>query len=53
MQDEDNKCYQREHDPIQVMKRNFIEAGVATEEQLKIIDRQAEAGATGRHFFND
>jgi pyruvate dehydrogenase E1 component alpha subunit len=78
---------QREHDPIQAMKRNLIEAGVATEEQLKIIDREAqaeaeasgdfakaspypepesifddvywevdnktEAGATGRHFFND
>ena len=84
---EEVECYQREHDPIQVMKRNLIEAGVATEEQLKSIDREAqaeaeasgefakaspypepesifddvywevdnktEAGATGRHFFND
>jgi pyruvate dehydrogenase E1 component alpha subunit len=84
---EEVENYQKEHDPIQVMKRNLIEGGIATEEQLKVIDREAqaeaeasgefakaspypepesifddvywevdnktEAGATGRHFFND
>jgi pyruvate dehydrogenase E1 component alpha subunit len=79
--------YQKEHDPIQVWKRNLLEEGVATEDELKKIDREAqaeaeasaefakasaypepesifedvywevdnktEAGATGRHFFND
>jgi pyruvate dehydrogenase E1 component alpha subunit len=84
---EEVELYQREHDPIQVLKRNLITEGVATEDQLKKIDRDAqaeaeasaefakaspypepesifedvywevdnktEAGATGRHFFND
>jgi pyruvate dehydrogenase E1 component alpha subunit len=84
---EEVELYQKEHDPIQVLKRNLIAAGVATEDQLKQIDRDAqaeaeasaefakaspypepesifedvywevdnktEAGATGRHFFND
>ncbi|MEQ1748214.1 MAG: pyruvate dehydrogenase (acetyl-transferring) E1 component subunit alpha [Prosthecobacter sp.] len=84
---EEVELYQREHDPIQVLKRNLIAEGVATEDQLKKIDRDAqaeaeasaefakaspypepesifedvywevdnktEAGATGRHFFND
>lgn len=84
---EEVELYQKEHDPIQVLKRNLIAEGVATEDQLKKIDRDAqaeaeasaefakaspypepesifedvywevdnktEAGATGRHFFND
>ncbi len=84
---EEVELYQKEHDPIQVLKRNLIADGIATEDQLKKIDRDAqaeaeasaefakaspypepesifedvywevdnktEAGATGRHFFND
>jgi pyruvate dehydrogenase E1 component alpha subunit len=84
---EEVERYQKEHDPIQVFKRTLLEQGVATEDQLKKIDRAAqaeaeasaefakaspypepesifedvywevdnktEAGATGRHFFND
>jgi len=84
---EEVEKYQKQHDPIQVWKRNLLEEGVATEEDLKKIDREAqaeaeasaefaksspypepesifedvywevdnktEAGATGRHFFND
>ncbi len=84
---EEVEKYQKEHDPIQVWKRNLLEEGVATEDELKKIDREAqaeaeasadfaktspypepesifedvywevdnntEAGATGRHFFND
>lgn len=84
---EEVEKYQKQHDPIQVFKRNLLEEGVATEEDLKKIDREAqaeaeasaefakaspypepesifedvywevdnktEAGATGRHFFND
>jgi pyruvate dehydrogenase E1 component alpha subunit len=84
---EEVERYQKEHDPIQVWKRHLIREGVATEDQLKKIDREAqaeaeasaefakgspypepesifedvywevdnktEAGATGRHFFND
>lgn len=84
---EEVEKYQKQHDPIQVWKRNLLEEGVATEDELKKIDREAqaeaeasaefaksspypepesifedvywevdnktEAGATGRHFFND
>lgn len=84
---EEVEKYQKEHDPIQVWKRNLLAEGVATEDELKKIDREAqaeaeasadfakaspypepesifedvywevdnktEAGATGRHFFND
>ncbi|MES2507343.1 MAG: pyruvate dehydrogenase (acetyl-transferring) E1 component subunit alpha [Verrucomicrobiota bacterium] len=84
---EEVEKYQKEHDPIQVWKRNLLSEGVATEDELKKIDREAqaeaeasaefakaspypepeaifedvywevdnktEAGATGRHFFND
>ena len=84
---EEVERYQKEHDPIQVWKAILIAEGVATEADLKKIDREAqaeaeasaefakvspypepetifedvywevdnktEAGATGRHFFND
>jgi len=84
---EEVERHQKEHDPIQVWKRNLLAEGVATEEELIKIDRAAqaeaeasaefaktspypvpeaifedvywevdnktEAGATGRHFFND
>jgi pyruvate dehydrogenase E1 component alpha subunit len=84
---EEVERYQKEHDPIQVWKAVLIAEGVATEAELKKIDREAqaeaeasaefakvspypepetifedvywevdnktEAGATGRHFFND
>ncbi len=84
---EEVERYQKEHDPIQVWKAVLIAEGVATEADLKKIDREAqaeaeasadfakvspypepetifediywevdnktEAGATGRHFFND
>ncbi len=46
---EEVESYQRDHDPIQVWKRNLLADGVATEDQLKKIDReaQAEADASG------
>lgn len=79
--------YKREHDPIQIFKRQLIEEKLLSEEQYEAIDaeakseaadaakfadaaaaptpdsifedvyfevdRQTEAGRTGRHFFND
>ena len=36
---------QSEHDPIQVWKRNLINEGVATEDDLKTIDKEAQKEA--------
>jgi len=48
---EEVENYQKEHDPIQIMKRNLIEAGVATEDLLKTIDREAQAEAEASAEF--
>lgn len=43
--------HQREHDPIQIWKRHLIEEGVATEADLKAIDKEAKAAAESAAEF--
>ncbi|MDI1314400.1 pyruvate dehydrogenase (acetyl-transferring) E1 component subunit alpha [Prosthecobacter sp.] len=42
---EEVEQFQNEHDPIQVWKRNLLTEGVATEEELKKIDKEAQKEA--------
>jgi pyruvate dehydrogenase E1 component alpha subunit len=42
---EEVEKFQSEHDPIQVWKRNLLNEGVATEEDLKKIDKEAQKEA--------
>ncbi len=42
---EEVETFQNEHDPIQVWKRNLLSEGVATEEELKKIDKEAQKEA--------
>lgn len=48
---EEVERYQREHDPILVWKAVLLEEGVASEEQLKKIDREAQAEAEASAEF--
>lgn len=48
---EEVERYQRDHDPIQVCKRVLLAEGVATEEELKKIDREAQAEADASAEF--
>lgn len=48
---EEVERYQRDHDPIQVCKRTLLAEGVATEEELKKIDREAQAEADASAEF--
>lgn len=42
---EEVERFQRDHDPIQVWKANLLREGVATEDQLKKIDQEAQREA--------
>jgi pyruvate dehydrogenase E1 component alpha subunit len=42
---EEVEKFQNDHDPIQVWKRNLLTEGVATEAELKIIDKEAKKEA--------
>ena len=48
---EEVERFQREHDPIQVWKAQLLAEGVATEEQLCLVDREAQAEAEASAEF--
>jgi pyruvate dehydrogenase E1 component alpha subunit len=48
---EEVERFQKEHDPIQVWKATLIAEGVATEAELKKIDREAQAEAEASADF--